>query len=794
MSDVKIKIELVTDAAIANAAKLKVALAGLEEGAKGAGKAAGGLGSSFSSAGKIAAGVFLGNAISSALFKIRDLVIETTTAFIPFEKQLVAVGKTTNISGQALRDLGEKFQQLSQDIPVASEDLLRIGTIAGQLGINSSKDILKFTETIARLGVSVEGIELNELATQLARIATLTRTPISEIDRLGSALVNLGNNLAANEGQISTTALQVAKVATIYKISATDVLGLSGALAALGNEAEVSGSATQRLLKSLSEAALNGGRKLATFAELSGETSEAFKLIIKNSPIDAIQKFTAGLGQLSETDALKTLNNLGLTELRLSRVTTSLAGGYEQFSKALELARDGSSKNLALYEESNKAFQTTDRQIQGLSNAFTELQQELSEGINPAFRAVLSTLTNITLFAKDAAQAVKEFLTPKQVDLSGVLTENVTKFKEITKELDEQTKRLDIQRNQQEQIIDARDRGLKFTQNGAKTDDETLKILNAQVRATQQRREELQASLSTLKQQKVVEETKVDEKKGGLSANQQADIDATKDFFAIQKQLREQDSQEDAFLDNLKAAETEAQRQQALDSLELYYTELEIKRQEDKAKDIENEQDRLKALEQIQKDRVSIQEKAADKVSKLEKQDTKTKEREQKERESNFSSTLGTISSLQQSSNKELFAIGKAAAITQATIDGYSAVQKALASAPPPYNFVLAALVGAATAANVSKISSQKAPAFENGGIVPGNNFSGDRVNARVNSGEVILNREQQAKTLFAIANGQGQSSGNNGPMTTVVNIDGAEVARAVSRQVSDGFVLGENL
>ncbi|MBU1817230.1 MAG: hypothetical protein KKB08_10810, partial [Gammaproteobacteria bacterium] len=41
---------------------------------------------------------------------------------------------------------------------------------------------------------------------------------------------------------------------------------------------------------------------------------------------------------------------------------------------------------------------------------------------------------------------------------------------------------------------------------------------------------------------------------------------------------------------------------------------------------------------------------------------------------------FGNMTALSQSQNKKLAVIGKAAAITQATIDGYLAVQKALAA------------------------------------------------------------------------------------------------------------------
>jgi hypothetical protein len=74
-------------------------------------------------------------------------------------------------------------------------------------------------------------------------------------------------------------------------------------------------------------------------------------------------------------------------------------------------------------------------------------------------------------------------------------------------------------------------------------------------------------------------------------------------------------------------------------------------------------------------------------------------------------SFFGALSGLANSENKKLAAIGKAAAIAQATIDGVLAVQKALASVPPPYNFAVAAAVGAVAAVNVAKIAG-----FEKGG------------------------------------------------------------------------------
>ena len=58
---------------------------------------------------------------------------------------------------------------------------------------------------------------------------------------------------------------------------------------------------------------------------------------------------------------------------------------------------------------------------------------------------------------------------------------------------------------------------------------------------------------------------------------------------------------------------------------------------------------------------------------------------------------------------------------------------------------------------------------FATGGIVGGNSKSGDRVLARVNSGEMILNAAQQAQ-LFAIANGRMQPTVNTDVLTGLMS------------------------
>ena len=79
-----------------------------------------------------------------------------------------------------------------------------------------------------------------------------------------------------------------------------------------------------------------------------------------------------------------------------------------------------------------------------------------------------------------------------------------------------------------------------------------------------------------------------------------------------------------------------------------------------------------------------------------------------------------------------------------------------------------------------------KLPKFESGGIVPGSLLSGDMITARVNSGEMILNKAQQAR-LFNIANG---SSGSGMSGNVVFEIQGDKLVGVLdrySRKINSG-------
>ena len=118
--------------------------------------------------------------------------------------------------------------------------------------------------------------------------------------------------------------------------------------------------------------------------------------------------------------------------------------------------------------------------------------------------------------------------------------------------------------------------------------------------------------------------------------------------------------------------------------------------------------------------------------------------------------------------------------LLQATANIAQGVAKALAEGGPYAGPILAALIGASGAIQIATITANKPknPSFATGGIVPGTSYSGDRVQANVNSGEMILNAQQQ-RNLWDMANSRGGGAVVNMPVTIENNASDAVSASA---------------
>lgn len=368
----------------------------------------GGVTSAFRSA-RFGAGAFAAAlaaiGVRAAIREFRNIVNEATA----FEQALTGVAKTVQAPAAQIAALGEEFQRMAVRIPVAANELARIGQIAGQLGVRTN-NIAEFVETIAGLEVATN-LTSEEAATTLARFINIMQLAQSDVDRLGASVVDLGNNFATTEREILDMSIRIASAAKVVNLSAGDVLGLSTALSAIGVQSELGGTAITKLLISLQGFVTSGGSELEQFAKTAGTSVGEFRDLFLNEPIEALLLFIEGLREFSaeggNVGAL--LDSLGQDGARLDRVLLGIASASNVTRDAVETGNRAYEENVALLNEANRFYDTTAARITTLKNRFTELRVEIGTDLFDAIDDLIAVFKEVDFraLAADIADALE---------------------------------------------------------------------------------------------------------------------------------------------------------------------------------------------------------------------------------------------------------------------------------------------------------------------------------------------------------------------------------------------------
>lgn len=345
---------------------------------------------------------------------IRKVVSE----FAEFERGLIGVGKTTDITGRQLQDLGRGIDDIARRVPVATEQLLGIAQAAGQLGVTGQADILRFTETVGKLGLASD-LAGEEAASSLARILTVTGTAISDVDRLASTIVDLGNKFAATESEITAVATRVSQSTAQFGITADQVAGISAALRAVGVEAESGGSTIGRAFQAINDALRQGGEEMAALQAITGQTGEALRdAFFEGRATEVFQSFVDGLGNIQKSggDVAAALEAMDLEGVRVIQVLGTLATRSEVLGRTLGVASDEFENNTALTQEALRAAESFSSQMVLLGNEIDQVARDIGAALAPEivtaaghfrdFIAEARETGELSRFVDDLAQSV----------------------------------------------------------------------------------------------------------------------------------------------------------------------------------------------------------------------------------------------------------------------------------------------------------------------------------------------------------------------------------------------------
>ena len=506
--------------------------------------------------------------------------------------------------------------------------------------------------------------------------------------------------------------------------------------------------------------------------------------------VQAAANLSATFGGSLEENVMKLGKTLsGVTNRELSKTLPELRGLSEEALRTGEAIKIVNERfgGAAASELNTYAGQTT-----ALSNAFSDLQEELGAFVTSS-ETVNGLISIATGLFQEITQQIVDYNTEQKrangtlVETEGTLNSLGVKYSQVRDEIEKYQAVIDA--DKQKGLLDS-----LFSFDNAPLAREKVQALTAELQKLDAQIQK--ASEEVAKQKSATGGGGAADTTTKQELDRIATAEAQKTQLISQAELERANTQAEianlAIMNDMARQEAELQR---ILEFETQKKELEFQLAEEKAGLIEDRALREAELSKIGKERELAFSQIANKNlvdnEKLKYQNLqnqafafkKFEDQTQKERVANLQSTFGQIATLSQSGNKTLASIGKSAAIANATIDGYAAVQKALASAPPPVNYALAAAVGTATAANVAKIAGVN---FQEGGFVPpvGATRGADNQLASIRTGEMVLNADQQ-KNLMNMIN-----QGTMGSGEIVIQIDGRTIAKAVRDQINNGFKL----
>ena len=312
-----------------------------------------------------------------------------------FESAFTSVRKTVDATEAEYSALSDSVKQMSTEVATSASNIAEVMANAGQLGIQNDY-LVDFTRTMIDLGNSTD-IVADEAATAIAQFANVTKMAQSDFGRFGAALVDLGNNFATTESAIMNMATRLGAAGAQVGLTQSQILGFATALSSVGLEAEAGGTAFSKAMIQMQVAVETGNDSLKDFANVAGVTTEEFKAMWNADPAGAIEAFIVGLSKMDEqgVSAIVTLQEMGLTEVRLRDTLMRATNATELFSRAQETAATAWEENTALANEANKRYATTESRLTNLKNTALLTAQQIGDDLNPTIQNLIDGATDL---------------------------------------------------------------------------------------------------------------------------------------------------------------------------------------------------------------------------------------------------------------------------------------------------------------------------------------------------------------------------------------------------------------
>lgn len=353
----------------------------------------GAFGALLGAAGAFAAGNFFQNAIEGAL---------------ELEREITELQKLAGV--ELGKEISQDVKELSEDLPIARRELLKIAQQGARFGVEGREEILDFTESVARIKLATN-LTAREAGRDFAKIAGQMEVPISRIDDLADIINKLGDNMKTSQSEILRSVQRSSAAMNRLGLQEEQIIALNAVMNEQSATARLGATANE----SLAEELLNP-QDVQQLARSLGLTVKQFREMKSEAPIKIIERAIDVIGK--GTEESKKLNDvLGDPSIR---ALSNLRKGWESYSEAMNSTTTQSAAYSSAQREVNRIQQTTSAEVTKLNNKWNNMVDKIGTELFPVTEELVEVLS-------ETIDIMRDLEIPGFIGFLGDIAANVTR-------------------------------------------------------------------------------------------------------------------------------------------------------------------------------------------------------------------------------------------------------------------------------------------------------------------------------------------------------------------------------
>lgn len=311
--------------------------------------------------------------------KFTDILKTVVSNTIELSDLMTNVQKVTNLSNEEIKEMSHLLMGI--DTRTANQQLFEMAEQAGKLGLatkSGAQGIVEFVRAGEQIVNTLGDIGGAESITELLKINEVANKDRQGIERdllrIGSAILNVGNNSKAAYGNVSEFTKRMGSTGSVLNLTLPQIMGLGGAYSALGEEVARSATATQRVMMGI----VNHPREVAKSLNISykaldellksGKSYEAFLFVL-----DALNKE----GASAWDDFFKAIG--GRNNMQARAAISLLSQHISQLEFQVSLAEEGFKDGTLVTSEFEKANNNLAGVVEQVKNELYEMTTAVEE-------------------------------------------------------------------------------------------------------------------------------------------------------------------------------------------------------------------------------------------------------------------------------------------------------------------------------------------------------------------------------------------------------------------------------